>query len=105
MKLAIFILVVFGWVEIIIKGKPAAPFRKLLSRWKWGKEFVRCPLCLGFWCGAVLGLILMPSYDYVNVKYTAWVFDLVFDGFIGAGTSYFLHTWITPLGFMEDENE
>ena len=89
MQIAIFVFAVFGLVEIIIRGKPTAPLRKLFSIWGCGKEFIHCPLCLGFWCGAVLGHFLMPLYIFWGV---CWMFN----GFIGAGMSYFLHTIVTP---------
>jgi len=76
-------------VKIIIQGKPTAPLRKIFSLSKIGKEFIHCPLCLGFWCGAVLGHFLMPPY-------ILWWVCWLINGFIGAGMSYFLHTMVTP---------
>lgn len=94
--LIFFIFTTFGLVEIIMKGKPAAPVRWVLRR-VVGEGFIRCPLCLGFWCGAICGFFL---YDFPT-----WFFCPL----AGAGACYFLHALVNPLGDFPggtvDENE
>lgn len=97
MNLAVFICAVFGIIEIIILGKPTKPIRRLFEKHPVGKEFIHCPLCLGFWIGAVMGIFLplVDIYPFVN--------EFVC-GCVGSGASYFLHQYAHPIDlFGEDD--
>jgi hypothetical protein len=98
MAFLIFIFATFGMVEIIIQGLPTAPIRRAFLKNEVGAEFIRCPLCLGFWVGIILGFWLLPLE-------VPWYLGAFFNGLIGSGASYFLHNLVTLPDFGEDEDE
>ena len=94
MKLILFIFAVFGTVEIIISGEPTRPLRWLFDKIH-GNEFIRCPLCLGFWVGVFWGywLLLDPVIFLWELPwYLAWLLN----GCAGSGAAYLLHSFIPP---------
>lgn len=94
----IFLFTVFGTVEIIINGKPTAPIRKLFSyNSKIGKEFIHCPLCLGFWVGVFWGFFLLQE----PLAFLPLPLALFANGCMGSGIAYFLHGLLPPIFFDE----
>ncbi len=84
MDLLYFVLCAYGLTQILVYGKI---FNKI--RPKTGKlgELFHCPMCLGFWTGALLfcinGFTELFTFDYKIVN-----FFLL--GWLSSGTSYVL---------------
>lgn len=97
MNFFIFLFAVFGTVEIIINGKPTMPLRKLFSFSKIGADFIKCPLCLGFWIGIFWGYWLLPSI------LSLWYLSVFLNGCMGSGVAYFLHGLMPPIFEGGDE--
>ena len=81
------ILVVFGLNIIITLSKLTQPIRTL------GKKLhpsigvlLSCPMCFGFWAAAIINLL---GYSHYGEYYGAT--GVLFDGFLGTATGYFLH--------------
>lgn len=77
------ILASFGLTAILIDGKPTAPIRDLAGRVRLDGLF-SCYLCLGFWSGLALGLILYWG-DWLTVALSPLV---------ASGTSWAIGDWV-----------
>ena len=81
MELLVFVLVCYGITNIVCFGRIFAPVRAGVDRLKVEvlSEFVRCPMCVGFWVGLAVSL---AGYGVVHP---------FLDGCMGSGASFLLH--------------
>ena len=83
MHLLYFVLCAYGLTQILVYGKILDKIRP-----KTGKlgELFHCPMCIGFWSGALLfcinGLTELFTFDYKIVNFLGW---------LSSGTSYVLN--------------
>ena len=95
MGLLHFILAAYGMTFIIVYGsifediRPTKDYSK-----KWNTLF-HCPLCMGFWVGALLftlnGFTELFTFDYTFANF-------LICGWISSGTSYFLSMLVNDDG-------
>lgn len=58
MELLIYILITFGFCNIIANGNIFEPIKSIISNYSiWVFELLNCVTCLGFWVGLFLTLI------------------------------------------------
>ena len=81
MELLVFVLVCYGITNIVCFGRILAPLRAGVDRLKVDtlSEFVRCPMCVGFWVGLGVGL---AGYGVAHP---------FLDGCMSSGASFLLH--------------
>lgn len=61
-KLLLFTLAVYGLCFILMYGSIFNTIRDYLSlHISWFKELIKCPVCLGFWCGILLSPFIFES--------------------------------------------
>ena len=111
-------LVIFGFANGLAVSKLLAPFRLWLRYSKYeildsGKaawtvrknklqnfiaDLVHCPMCLGFWAGGFMGLLLYsPSSALFTVGYNFWC--LLADMFLGSATAWLWYLIISEKQF------
>ncbi len=89
LSLAIFILVVYGLSNGATVLKARAVTRGLLGWIPVVRGIAYCSACFAFWAGfAVSVFALSPSSAVVENRWVA----VLFDGFIGSGSTWLLHT-------------
>jgi len=85
LDLLLFCLVVFGAANIITISKIGARWRDYAQKLndKLGELF-RCPMCMGFWVGLLLGLFWISPTGF-----------FLLDGVLGSAASWLLYcvTW------------
>ena len=81
MELVTFVLVSYGMTNIACFGKVFSWLRHAIDRLgvRTLSEFVRCPMCVGFWVGLAVSL---AGYGVTHP---------FFDGCMASGTSFLLH--------------
>jgi len=81
MRLLTFILICYGATNILCFGSIFDPLRRRLDRLGNAMltEFLRCPMCVGFWTGLAVSLVGQG------------VTRPFFDGCIASGGCYLLH--------------
>lgn len=72
-----FLLVACVGLHWILKyGTILNPIRRVITKVKIFKELLKCSLCLGFWCGAVIGLLYSdPVLLALASSGTCWFAD------------------------------
>lgn len=91
MSLLVAILVSYGITMIVTQGSIFYSFRewfaiefqknsKLSKVYGWVYKLLNCPMCFGFWAGALVGVFLGP--------FVAW--NLIFNGALYSGTTWLL---------------
>jgi len=80
-----FILAAYGLTQILVYGSIFDQVRPAKDAWRgWGKVW-HCPMCMGFWVGALLftlnGFTELFTFDY-NLA------NLLICGWLSSGTSY-----------------
>ena len=97
-----FLFAVYGFQKILSEGKPMEPLRNLLVK-LLGDDiamvFFRCPLCVGWWSGAIIGIYMILMPDKIEL------YPLL--PFIGAGFCRFLSdlTYFAHLGDIEEPDD
>lgn len=104
MNTLLFILVAYGFSNIVVYGSIFAGLRNFLDRISpsfWGKLF-SCMMCFPTWAGFFLSLTFFsPSlyygFDDINVfglfKIPKEFGSVFFDGVLASGTTWILHTF------------
>ena len=93
MNLLYFVLASFGLTQILVYGKIFEGIRPSRERFK---GFFHCPMCVGFWTGALLfglnGHTELFTFDYnlANFFILSW---------LSSGTSYLLSQFLGDYGF------
>jgi hypothetical protein len=82
MELLYFILAAYGLTQILVYGSIFNGWRP--TEGKLGELF-KCPMCMGFWVGALL-MFLSPFTELFNFDITVANFFLL--GWLSSGTSY-----------------
>ena len=94
MDLVYFILTAYGLTQILVYGKI---FEKIRPSEKTWRGFFYCPMCIGFWVGAVLfGInrwteLFTFEYSLVNLFILSW---------LASGASYILTMIVTDSGLQ-----
>lgn len=70
MNIFILILLAFGLTKIVNSGSIFDPLKDYLTSKsiKWLVTLLNCPLCFGFWVGALIGLFYGP-FPYWNILF------------------------------------
>lgn len=102
--LLMFILFCYGLAVTLSIGKIFEPTREWIKeRSEWGYKFIKCPMCLSFWIGAITSIALwnwphLTSLPHSMAMGSEIGFDLykhlirpVYFGFIAAAGSFLLH--------------
>ena len=82
MNILILILLAFGITKIVNSGTIFDPFKAFLERknCKFLLTILNCPLCFGFWVGALIGYLYGPFYLY----------NIIFNGAFYSGCTWLL---------------
>ena len=92
MELIYFVLCAYGMTQILVYG---SVFDKVRPK----HHFFHCPMCIGFWVGALL-LLLNPFTELFTFEYKlANAFIL---GCLSSGTSYLLSVLVNDFGLNSD---
>lgn len=99
MNLIILILLVYGLTKIITSGSIFDPIKKKLGSYdsrliKLFVELINCPLCTGFWVGALIGWFYGP-FQFWNI---------LFNGAFYSGCGWIIHCLVQYLGNGYDPN-
>jgi uncharacterized membrane protein len=90
METLYFILCSYGLTQILV-------YSRLLSKIRPGHYFFHCPMCVGFWVGALL-VFLNPFTELFTFDVSA--INLLLLGWLSSGTSYALCMLISDGGFQ-----
>ena len=81
MEFFIYVLLVFGITNIVVRGSIFDSFRDWLEKkseniWFFKKisTLVNCPMCFGFWAGAFVGFFYGP-FDWWNILFNGGVYS------------------------------
>ena len=90
-----FILAAYGLTQILVYGSIFDQIRPAKDAWRgWGKVW-HCPMCMGFWVGALLftlnGFTELFTFEYKLAN----AFIL---GCLSSGTSYLLSVLVNDFG-------
>jgi hypothetical protein len=99
MNLLIAILLAYGLTNIVVQGTIFYPFKEWLSKkiangkWYskscgWFLKLINCPMCFGFWAGALAGFFCGP--------FPFW--NILFNGCIYSGTTWLIYCLSQFLG-------
>ena len=92
MNLLLFILCCYGLTQILV-------YSTLLSHIRPKHHFFHCPMCVGFWVGALL-LFLNPFTELFTFDVT--LINSLLLGWLSSGTSYALCMLISDGGFQHE---
>jgi hypothetical protein len=92
-ELLYFILASYGITTIVVYGRVFAPIRPT-------HHFFHCPLCVGFWIGALL-VCLNPFTDLFT--YNVSVVNCFLMGAVSSGASYILSMLIGDEGLRYEQ--
>lgn len=105
LEVVIAILVCYGMSNIIVQGSIFYPFKEWLEEYIPNTKYrfiekilskfytlINCPMCTGFWVGAICGIFLGP--------FVWW--NLLFNGCLYSGTTWLLWCFAQKLGQGED---
>jgi hypothetical protein len=90
-----FILAAYGLTQILVYSSIFAQIRPDKDSYRgWGKVW-HCPMCMGFWVGALLftlnGFTELFTFDYTFANF-------LICGWISSGTSYFISMLVNDDG-------
>jgi len=91
-ELAYFILSCYGLTQILVYSKILEPIRPK-------HHFFHCPMCIGFWAGALL-LFLNPFTELFTFDVS--LINALLLGCLSSGTSYALCMLISDGGFQHE---
>ena len=98
MDLVYFVLIAFGLTQILVYSKLFEDIRPSKEKFK---GFFHCPMCVGFWVGALLfginGYTELFTFDYNLVNF----FIL---SCLSSGTTYLLTMFLSDNGFRLEIN-
>ena len=99
MSLLYFVLICFGFTQILVYGSVLDSIRP-----KEGKlgELFHCPMCIGFWVGVFLWAI-SPYTELFNFEYT--VVNAFLLGCLSSGSSYIMTMLICDNGLQIATNK
>lgn len=111
-----FILFCYGLAAIISVGSIfAKPRDWVMNRFPWVYKFIKCPMCLSFWIGAITSIALW-NWPYLTGLPNGMAigsdvgFDLfkhlvrpIYFGFIAAAGSLILHSIVWKLALKDEE--
>ena len=89
-EIILFILACYGCTQILVYGS-------IFDKWRPAHSFFHCPMCIGFWVGALL-VILNPFTELFTFDVT--VINALILGWLSSGTSYALCALISDGGFQ-----
>ena len=92
MELLYFILACYGLTQILV-------FATIFDKIRPNHHFFTCPMCIGFWTGAVL-LLLNPFTELFTFDVT--LINALLLGCLSSGTSYALCMLISDGGFQHE---
>jgi len=114
--LLMFILFCYGLAVTLSIGKIFEPTREWIKeRSEWGYKFIKCPMCLSFWIGAITSIALwnwphLTSLPHSMAMGSEIGFDLykhlirpVYFGFIAAAGSFILHALVWRLALKDKD--
>jgi L-cystine uptake protein TcyP (sodium:dicarboxylate symporter family) len=94
-SLIVWILAVYGTTNIIVFSMIFKPIREYLSsKAQFFSKLVVCPLCMGFWVGALYGLVYWNPSEFLLLRSQDWwifIPDLLFNGTIGSCVSWLIY--------------
>ena len=94
MELLYFVLAAYGLTQILVYG---TIFNKVRPTKGWFGELLSCPMCTGFWVGALLfginGWTELFTYEYNLV-------NLLILGWLSSGTSYIFNMVFSDKGIQ-----
>lgn len=91
-----FTFIVFGVTFIVTQSQIFEPFRSLFSKLSFFGKLIRCPMCFGFWVGALVhvtgfGLLVFHSEAFaIPLEAPRACLRLLFDGAAGTTAAW---TW------------
>ena len=91
-NLFLFVLSSYGLTQILVFGS-------VFDRWRPSHHFFHCPMCVGFWVGALL-VILNPFTELFTFDVS--LVNLLLLGWLSSGTSYALCMLISDGGFQHE---
>ena len=87
--LALFVLAVYGLSNGATVLKARVITQAALGWIPVFRGVAHCPACFAFWAGAVVSIIVLsPSSTLIENRWVA----AVFDGLVGSGSTWILHT-------------
>ncbi len=92
MSLLYFALCAYGCTQIIV-------YSKIFERYRPSLYFFHCPMCVGFWVGAIL-LLLNPFTELFTFDVS--LINAFLLGCLSSGTSYALCMLISDGGFQHE---
>lgn len=99
MDLVIYVLICWGLTNVITKGKIFEPIRNFFfdtPKLHFLSDLFNCPMCLGFWIGIGLSLLLYsPTAHYLSI---IPIISAVADGFISSGTCWIIYCLLHKTG-------
>lgn len=96
MEVIISILITWGIVNICVQGSIFDPLKNILQtiNFTWLLKLMNCPMCLGFWVGAIIGIWFGP----VSSGYFYHIGDAFFNGCFYSGTTWLVWCFVNFLG-------
>lgn len=73
-----YLLIVYGIVNIVIYEEIMKLLREKLRRFKFIHKLITCPTCFSFWVGSLL-------YFLFNFSITGYEIDFILSGFLSSG--------------------
>ena len=92
MYLLYFVLIAYGFTQILV-------YASLFDRIRPSHHFFHCPMCIGFWVGALL-LLLNPFTELFTFDVS--LINAFLMGCLSSGTSYALCMLISDGGFQHE---
>lgn len=80
-----FVLACVGMCHIIVDSSVMQWFRNIVHwvshkfGWQWPVDLISCYQCTGFWCGVLLGALMLPAGSLL-----AWYWQMLVGGMVSS---------------------